>query len=283
MRNQKIKVSLFGLLLLTALTTIAAAQTSGLLKRTNLKTESVDFGSGGTVTVTGAPVGSITITGWQNNKIEISAEIEVQGASETDLALLSSVGGYAVDTNMGHTTITSVPPDKRSLKVKDKKSLKALLAMPFKIDYVIKVPRFADLEINGGEGDLSVSGVDGVMQIKFIKTNARLDLVGGMINATFGNGTVDVMIPDRSWRGRSAEIQLANGTMNVQLPLNLNAEVDGTILRTGKIDSTYGAFKPREREIPFTEKAIVAKAGTGGIGLKFTVGDGTLNFMETKK
>ena len=155
--------------------------------------------------------------------------------------------------------------------------------MPFKIDYVIKVPRFTDLEITGGEGDLSISGVDGSMQLKFVKTNARLDLVGGVISATFGDGTVDVTIPDRSWRGRAADIQLANGTMNVQLPLNLNAEVDAKILRTGKIDSAYGAFKPRERDIPFGEKIIMAKAGSGGIALKFTVGDGMLNFTETKK
>jgi hypothetical protein len=121
------------------------------------------------------------------------------------------------------------------------------------------------------------------MQIRFVKTNARLDLLGGVINATFGNGTVDVVIPDRSWRGRSADIQLANGTMNVQLPVNLNAEVDGKVLRTGKIDSSYGAFKQREREIPFSEKLVIAKAGSGGIALKFTVGDGTLNFTETKK
>jgi len=268
-------------LLLAALTITAAAQTSALLKRTTMKTESVDFGAGGTVTVTGAPLGSITITGGQSNKVEISAEIEVQAGTEADLALLASVSGYGVETNMGHTTITSVPPTKQALK--GKKFNKALLAMPFKIDYVIKVPRFTDLEITGGEGDLSISGVDGSMQLKFVKTNARLDLVGGVISATFGDGTVDVTIPDRSWRGRAADIQLANGTMNVQLPLNLNAEVDAKILRTGKIDSAYGAFKPRERDIPFGEKIIMAKAGSGGIALKFTVGDGMLNFTETKK
>lgn len=261
----------------------AAAQTQQLLKRVNTKTETADFGAGGTVTVTGAPMGSITIEGWAKNQIEITAEIEVQAGTEADLATLSAVSGYAFDLTMGHASITSVPPDKKNLKLKDKKFNKDLLTMPFRIDYHIKVPRFADLEINGGNGDLAIAGVDGGMLVKFLKANAKLELVGGMVSATFGGGTVDVVIPSRSWRGRSADIQLAGGTMNVQLPVSLNADVDGTILRTGKIETSYTEFKQRERALPFTDKSIVAKAGSGGVPLKFTVGDGTLNFLETKK
>lgn len=283
MKNLKLftALSCAAFVLLFVLT--AAAQTGQPMKRVNSKTETADFGAGGTVTITGAPVGSITIEGWAKNQIEISAETEVQAGTEADLATLSAVTGYALDVTMGHASVTSILPDKRNLKVKDKKFNKDLLTMPFRIDYRIKVPRFADLEINGGNGDLAISGVDGGMLVKFLKTNARLELMGGVISATFGGGTVDVVIPSRAWRGRSADIQLAGGTMNVQLPVSLNADVDGTILRTGKIETTYTEFKQRERSLPFTEKLVLAKAGAGGIPLKFTVGDGTLNFLETKK
>jgi hypothetical protein len=286
MKNNKLKAFFVSLLALCIFSIDTAAQVTApaaapLLKRTNSKSETLDFGSGGTVTITGAPTGSIRVEGWQQNKIEISAEIEVQAETEADLALLSSISNYVVDTSMGHTTIQSVPPNKQALK--GKKYNKALLLMPFKIDYVVKVPKYADLEINGGDGDLAISGIDGAMLIKFLKTNAKINLVGGAIAGTFGSGNVDVVIPDRGWRGRSADIQLASGTMNVQLPMSLNAEVDGKILRTGKIESTYTALKPRERDIPLSEKIFIAKAGSGGIPLKFTVGDGTLNFLETKK
>jgi hypothetical protein len=269
--------------MLAGFSIVAAAQAPSMLKRTNTQTDTIDFGSGGSITITGAPAGSVTVEGWQKNKIEITAEIEVQGETEADLAALSAISGYLLDDTMGHTSITSLLPNKRALKGKDKKTIARLLATPFRIDYHIKVPRFSDLEINGGEGDLAISGVDGAMRIKFLKSNARLDLVGGVTSATFGGGTVEVIIPDRSWRGRSADIQLAAGTMNVHLPVSLNAEVDATILRTGKIETSYAAFTPRERKLPFTDKSMIAKAGSGGIPLKFTVGDGTLNFSDTKK
>ena len=55
------------------------AQTKQLLKRTTYKTETVEFGQGGTVSIIGAPSGSISVEGWQKNEVEITAEIEVQG------------------------------------------------------------------------------------------------------------------------------------------------------------------------------------------------------------
>lgn len=255
------------------------AQTKPLLKRTTYKTENIDFGAGGTLSVTGAPNGSITIEGWQKNEVEITADIEVQAETEADLALLAQVNTFALDESFGHITIQSVGAyDKKYLKKVAKSFPKNLLAMPFRIDYRIKVPVYCDLEINGGKGDLTLSNVDGTMRINVLETNAKLNLIGGMINATFGSGTIDVTIPTRGWRGRSADIQLASGTMNVSLPPNLSAEIDAKVLRRGQIENSYKTLKPRDRA-KFTAQSIAAKAGNGGINLSFTVGDGTLKLI----
>ena len=104
-----------------------------------------------------------------------------------------------------------------------------------------------------------------------------MNLVGGGIYATFGGGTVDVNVPIRSWRGRFADIQMAAWTMNVSLPPGLNAEVDATILRTGKID-THTRIETQNRKDIFTEKLITAKSGVGGVPLKFTVATAILTF-----
>ena len=165
----------------------------------------------------------------------------------------------------------------------DKKFNKALLTMPVRIDYHIKVPLYIDLDINGGDGNLSISGTLGSMDIKFVKTNARLALNSGLTNATFGSGTVDVVIPNYRWAGRFVGIQLASGTLNVQLPNSLSADVEAKILRTGKIESSYTRFTPVYQSVPFTDKFMDARVGAGGISMKYAVGDGTLNFLETKK
>jgi hypothetical protein len=285
MKNQKIINTLFFVFAAFAFSLPAFAQTTGqLLKKTTYKTDSVEFGAGGTVSVTGAPNGSISIEGWNKAEIEVSAEIEIQAGTEADLAQLASVDSFVIEQGFNSTRIVSVGTfDNDYMKRTAKKFPKALLAMPFKIDYKIKVPRYCDLNITGGDGDFSLVGVDGEVYVKYLNSNAKINLVGGSLQATFGGGTVDVTISTRSWRGRFADIQLATGTMNVQLPLSFNAEVDATVLRSGQIENSFAELKPRSRNAQFTEKSISAKAGVGGVPLKFTVGDGTLKISEVKQ
>ena len=166
------------------------------------------------------------------------------------------------------------------MKKVSKKFPKELLSMPARIDYVIRVPQYTDLIIDGGHGDLSITGVEGTFKLNFLETNAHLSLLGGSVTAVFGNGSVDIVIPRPSWRGRFADVSLANGEMNVRLPNGMNAELDATILRTGKIENDYAGLKPRVRKEEFTDKLIVARSGIGGIPLKFTVGDGTLTLSN---
>lgn len=284
MNNKTFAKSLLFVVFLSFITVSGFAQTKPLIKRTTYKTDKLDFGPGGTLSVTGAPNGSIRIEGWNKNEIEISAEIEIQASTEADLNELAKVTGFMLEESMGRTGIQSVGTyDKKYLKSVSKKFPKNLIGLPFKIDYVVKVPRYCDLQIDGGKGDLYIAGVEGTMKINYLDTNAKINLVGGGIIAVFGGGTVDVSVPTRSWRGRFADIQLTSGTMNVSLPPSLNAEVDASILRTGKIENTYADLKPKTRKAIFTEKLIAAKSGAGGIPLKFTVGDGTLNIFQLKK
>lgn len=256
-------------------------QSKPLHKRTTYKTDRFDFGAGGTVVVSGAPVGSIRIEGWKNREIEITAEIEVQANSEADLAKLSEVTTFVLEESLGRTGIISVGThDKKYMKQLGKKFPKQLLGLPFRIDYVIKVPHYCDLQVDGGRGDLTVSGIDGTMRLNYLETNARIDLVGGGTTGVFGKGTVELTVPSVSWRGRFADVSLANGEMKVVLPTGVNAELDATILRTGKIENGLTELKPRVRKAEFTDKSIVAKSGAGGVPLKFTVGDGSLKISS---
>lgn len=262
----------------------ALAQTKQLLKRTTYKTENVRFGVGGTISIVGAPNGSILVEGWLKNEVEISAEIEVQAETEADLTQLAAVNGFVLDATAVSVGIISVGThDKNFMKRNAKNFPKKLLPMPVRIDYKIKVPIYSDLEIDGGRGDFQLSNVEGAMRVNFLETNAKLKLLGGIIIGAFGSGDINVEIPARSWRGRGVDIQLIKGTMSVSLPQNLNADFDASVLRVGKIENGYTTLKPREERAKFTEKLIAAKAGNGGAKLSFMVGDGDLKIFADKR
>ncbi len=284
MKIKNIFSAVFAAVLVLAFISSAASQTQLMIKRTTSKSDSLEFGAGGTLSIIGAPAGSIRIEGWNENRIQIDAEIEINAPDEQSLNELSKLTGFIMEESLGKTAITSLGThDKSYMKKAAKKFPKRLLGLPFRIDYVIKVPRYCDLQIDGGKGDLYIGGVDGTMKVNFIEAKAKLDLVGGGVFATFGGGTVEVTVPDRSWRGRFADIQLAAGAMSVGLPPSLNAELDASILRTGAIENTYANLKPRTRRDAFTEKMVAAKSGSGGVPLKFTVGDGTMKIFQTGK
>lgn len=274
MKIQNFSIAVLSIVVLTA---AAFSQTTPSHKRTTYKTDRFDFGVGGTVAVTGAPNGSIRIEGWKNREVEVTAEIHVQANSEADLAKLGEATTFILEESVGRVGVVSLGThDKKYVKQLGKKLPKQLLSLPFRIDYVIKVPQYCDLQIDGGRGDLSIAGVEGTFRINYLETNAKIDLLGGMTNATFGKGRVEIVVPARNWRGRSVDVQLANGDMTVLIPDGLNAELDATILRTGKIENGYVGLKPRVRNATFTDKSIAAKSGAGGVPLKFTVGDGNM-------
>lgn len=255
----------------------ATASAQELLTRRITKTDRFDFGAGGTVAVTGAPNGSIRVSASASNEVVITADIELRARTGADLDRLANVTGFITDETIGRVGIVSFGTNnKLGDKKLWKKFPKALLGLPFRIDYTITVPRYSDVEIDGGKGDLAITGVEGSIRVNFIETNAKVEVIGGSSSLTFGSGKADVSYGSRGWRNRTAAVQMATGDLTIHLASTASAQVDALVLRTGKIVNTFPDLKPRERKTPFTDHAMLAKAGVGGAPMKFSVGDGTL-------
>src|SRR5438445_3852632 len=124
-----------------AIILIVSGQSSAQLKRTITKTDRFDFGAGGTVTITGAPNGAIRVIGTSKNEVVITAQIEIQAASEADLAKLGEMTGFVTNEDVVRTGIISVGAhNKFGQKKLPKNFPKSLLGQPFTINYVINVP-----------------------------------------------------------------------------------------------------------------------------------------------
>jgi len=279
----KINIILLTILICAASVSSAAQQTKPaiptLLKRTATRHEATRFNYGGTVTIIGAPKGSITVEGWQRNEVELTADIEWQAESEADLNVLAPLNNFAFDEDADHLRIiTSGTHDREFMKRVAKNFPKRLLNLPWKIDYRLRVPVSADVEIDAGHGPITFSGVEGALRINATESETSLTLTGGTVSVTIAAGNVNLSIPVRSWRGGGAEIRIAAGVLNVDLPPGFSGDIDSDVLRTGKIVNTYDGLATREKP-GITERIIRSRAGAGGAYFHFTVGDGVINIM----
>lgn len=255
-------------------------QAASLLKRSTTRYETRRFAYGGTLTIIGPPSGSIVIEGWQRSEVEISANIEWQAGTEQDLAQLVMVNNFVLDEDANHLRILSTGThDKAFMRKVAKKFPKNLLGLPWKIDYRIKVPLATDLEINAGNGPITLAGVEGAVRISALESDTKLTLTGGNVSVTVLRGSVSLDIPARGWRGSGADIKLAAGTMTIDLPAGFNADINADLLRLGAIENTYPELLPRELA-GHTPRTLRARAGSGGATLTFTVGDGTIRIKK---
>ncbi|MBD0373946.1 MAG: hypothetical protein ICV60_24260, partial [Pyrinomonadaceae bacterium] len=250
------------------------------LTRSTARHETRRFGYGGTVTLIGAPNGSVTIEAWPRNEVDITADIELRGGTEEELAQLATVNGFALDEEVNHLRIlTTGTHDKAFMKRAAKNFPKKLMGLPWKIDYRLRVPAFTDLEVNMGSGAFTLNGVEGTIRIQAVESKADLTLAGGFVQATIERGSVNVRMSSRSWRGAGADIRLAYGDMNLELPPAASLDINADILRSGQIESSYTGLEPRDRTT-FSPRSIRARIGTGGPTLAFTVADGTLRIKQ---
>jgi hypothetical protein len=253
------------------------------LKRTTTRRESRRLGYGGSVTLYGAPEGSVTVEGWSRDEVEITAEVEQSADTEENLTRLAALNTFEVDEDLNHVRVLTVGLHDRKYAKRAARGLpKNLAAMPWKIDYKLKVPAAVDLEINAGRGALVVSGVEGGLRINAGGGGDSLfALAGGDVEATVASGPFTVRVPARSWRGQGLRLRLASGDLTVELPAGFSGDVDAEVLRSGRIENDFAGLAPRERTKP-NERSLQARAGNGGATLSFTVGDGTLRLTQAR-
>ena len=259
----------------------AQVQPAPLLKRTTTRRELKRLGYGGSVTIYGAPEGSVTVEAWTRSEVEITGEVEQSADTEENLTRLAALNTFTVDEDINHIRVMTVGLHDRKYAKRAARGLpKNLLAMPWRIDYRVKVPAACDLEINAGRGALVVSGVEGGLRINAGGgPDSLFALAGGDVEATLAAGPVTVRPSTRSWRGRGLRLRVASGDLTVELPAGFTGDVDAEVLRAGRIENAYAGLDPRERTTP-TERSLQSRAGNGGATLSFTVGDGNIRIRQ---
>jgi hypothetical protein len=215
----------FAVLLALAAATPAlpAAAQSGLVERVVTVERIVAGGYGGELTLVGAPRGDVSVVGWRGQAISIAARISLAAPSEQDLDKLASIIGMVVDESGSVVAVhTAGPHDKQTLKAA-KNFPKALTKLPWKMDYVVRVPEYTSVQIGVVDGNTEVEGITGAIAVTSLRGTVSVRNVGGFTKITAGDGKVTLATRDRTWRGAGTDIVTARGDIVLEAPADFGA------------------------------------------------------------
>lgn len=255
----------------------------GKLFKDFLKTQRTRFAYGRSIKVTLPPVGNLIVMGTSKLEVSVEARVHVEGASSEDLDELARRIGFSFGQGATTFELVSVGPQIKLSGKEKRKAMdglsSALQKLPYRIDYVLKVPEYTDLDVSMFDGDLSFSNIYGGIVFRAQKANVKLTGMSGTVIGTVGTGAVLVELTSLSWRGSGIKVEVGIGDIALSVPRGYSADV--TLAASEPLDIRF----PLNRGEDVPEDAPIgnqlrARFGVGGAEMVFGTQRGKVKVVQ---
>jgi len=137
-----------------------------------------------------------------------------------------------------------------------------------KVDYTIRLPRQARVEVRTVNGRLEVEDVGGRLHAQTVNGGVEATGVGGEVEASTVNGTVRVALVRVEPASRN-RLSATNGTVRVTLPRDVAAEVEATTVN-GAVHCDFDLADGRT-----SRRHVEGRIGRGGARFELHTVNGT--------
>jgi hypothetical protein len=255
----------------------------GKLFKDFLKTQRTRFSYGRSIKVTLPPVGNLVVTGTSKLEVSVEARVHVEGASSSELDELARRIGFTFGLGETSFELISVGPQIKLSGKEKKKVLDGLSSplqkLPYRIDYVLKVPEYTDLDVSVFDGDLTMGTIYGGIVFRAQKSNVKLTGMAGTVVGTVGTGSVLVELTSLSWRGSGIKVEMGLGDIALSVPRGYSADV--TLAASEPLDIQFplnrGEDVPDDAPIG---NQLRARFGVGGAEMIFGTQRGKLKVVQ---
>ena len=198
----------------------------------------------------GASLGGISVTGWDRDSIHVSARIQAMAPTQAEAE--RRLRDVSITTE-GGTIRASGRSDDDSRQV---------------VSYDVYVPRHMDLDLRARNGGLRVDGVTGKMSLETENGGLSLEGAGGDVHARAENGGLNVRLTGTHWDGAGLDAETENGGVRLVVPEGYSAR-----LETGTVN---GGIRT---DIPVTVSGNISRRfsltlGSGGAPVRATTTNG---------
>jgi hypothetical protein len=216
--------------------------------------------SNGSLDVSAAPNGGISIQAWAKNEVLVRAQVTARADSESEARLLLS-----------EVRVVTSPGQVKAEGPKD------LLGRQknWSVTFEIFAPAATALKLDTVNGGIHVSGVSGSVKAETVNGGLKLAGTTGRIHAQTVNGGINVDISAGAWKGDGLDLKTVNGGVELYLPGALNAQVEASTVHGGlNVDyegaKVVGTFASKKTEFTLGSGGPKVKVETvnGGVRIR---------------
>ena len=257
-----------------ALSLLSAAALPASVREKRTYEESCGWKAGETVIVENVN-GNISVEAWDKETVEAVADVEFRGRrgrtvedviEETSLRVERTAEGIRVRLSRPRATDGASDFWGWVFGGGSRVNVNA--------QFRVRVPAPANVEAETTNGNCSVTGVRGQVDIGTTNGNADADDTAGSVDASSTNGDIRVSVRSLPEKAR-VSCRTTNGSVRLSLPAKINADVDLSTTN-GHVKSSY----PITMEGGFSGKHITGRIGDGGASIRCSTTNGNVDLTE---
>jgi len=198
--------------------------------------------------------GTVTVEGWDKDEINISAYLEAPAANIEPQSLSGTIYINLVKDNQGRTEVGNV-------------------------NFLIKVPYSASVDIETRMGNLNVSSVRGGLVRAHISSEGDITLTNiGADNVAAENVIGDIFYDGGVQSGGNYRFTSTRGNINLRIPLNSSFKLVATAPSTRSI--SLGDFGNSSMKFVSDGRRVVGQNGDGSATISVTNQRGSISFIR---
>lgn len=208
--------------------------------------------------------GDIFVEPWDRNEIQVSATKRVKTRSGDANQALEELR-IEVEVDSAGVDIDTVYPSWRRLFGWSNVSAS--------VDYDIRLPRQANLEVRTVNGEIEITGLAGEIRLRSTNGGIAVFDSAGSVNAATTNGGIKVELDEVA--GRGMEFETTNGGIRVDLPSSVRASVRARTTN-GSIETDF----PVTVQGTFRRNRLEGDINGGGPAIDLRTTNGSIRIRE---
>jgi Putative adhesin len=200
--------------------------------------------------------------------------IQVQGGPRADILVLARVVATAETEQRAREIASGVQIDAAADRVSATGPTGLGRREGWHVSYRLAVPTQTSLSLKSSNGGLSVTNVEGRVDLRTVNGGIRLSGLAGEVTGRTSNGGVDVDLDGASWTGAGLDVETSNGGVRLRIPEQYSARLEASTDNGGlQVDFPVTVQGRRNRE-------IATNIGAGGPLIRVRTSNGGIRLLK---